>query len=155
MQKQSAEFIKETRYLRVAPRWRVAGLPALLIGFLLLTGSCSLFEPAELQIEEVIFCDLIEADRCSDPWGGATRIYRPAIPDFKTNSWFDLAYHMYFHTRETPGMLVRFNRTLQPAEKQLLRKSAQCEMQLSRGTKSITVHMEGSKRGDDYIWCFD
>jgi hypothetical protein len=83
--------------------------------------------------------------------------YHPQIPPEKQKSWFDLGYHMYFHTRETPGILVRFNSRLSSDEVEKLRKNLECELVLTRNGKTWTSHMEGRRVADDGsgFWCFD
>lgn len=130
----------------------------LVLYFIVVPGlvvKCSWFEPENLAIESAGFCDLVVEGLCEDAWTGSTRLYRPEIPAYKTMSWFDLGYYMYFHSRETPGLMVHFNRNLKLDEKRILKQSLHCNLTLIQGVHSIKVHMEGSRLENGYFWCFD
>ncbi len=129
-------------------------LKYVLLFFLLLgTAHCHWFVP--LEIEAVSFCDLYEENGCVEPWNGTRRTYSPEIPEYKQDSWYDLGYHMYFHTRETPGVRVKFNRGLSSGEIAGLEKNLHCEYELERDGKIVSGHLEGTRVDADGIWCFD
>lgn len=104
----------------------------------------------ELAVTKSEICDDFAAGVCSvkaPPEG----VYRFRIPRDKTNSWFDLGYFMYFHARQTPGMRVEFTRPVPASD------TAHCAFTLSRGTESISGHLEGIRWDEDRrgFWCFD
>lgn len=140
--------------IRAGARGSVAPpLRTVLLFLLLGTTHCHWFVP--LEIEAVSFCDLYEDDGCVEPWNGNRRTYTPEIPEYKQDSWYDLGYHMYFHTRETPGVRVKFNRGLSAGEIAGLEKNLHCEYELQRDGRTVSGHLEGTRVDADGIWCFD
>ncbi|MCB1325469.1 MAG: hypothetical protein H7A21_15805 [Spirochaetales bacterium] len=129
----------------------------LLAGLVVLPGGCS---TGPLSVKEVFFCDQVQNGECSLPWSPGseeTRIYKPAIPEAKLRSWFDLGYHMYFHTRQTPGLRVVFSRPLTAGELTEARNQARCHYRIDGGGSTITGELEGVRLDDDgrALWCFD
>lgn len=122
------------------------------LAFITIT-ACSLL--LDLKTSDVYFCDQYKADQCELPYPDNERVYRPVIPASKTDSWYDLGYYMYFHTRQTPGLRVNFNRALSQKESHQLKKSASCSLTISTANNSHTAHMEGMRIDEDGFWCFD
>lgn len=117
---------------------------------LLLAITCN----RQLAVESSIICDDFADGKCKEgpPQNG---VYRFQIPAEKTQTWFDFAYHMYFHSRQTPGLRVEFTRDI--AADDALRSSLHCKYKLERGGKSVEDHMEGLRWDEDGsgLWCFD
>ncbi len=116
----------------------------------LLSASCG-----PLVVKGAVICDDFQEGKCT---GGAPEngTYRFDLPAEKTKTWFDLAYHMYFHSRQTPGMRVEFSRGLKKDEESF-RASAKCFYRLEKGEKFVEDHMEGMRWDEDGsgLWCFD
>lgn len=114
--------------------------------------SCNPFA-LETRIE---FCDNYNHSGCQNPQK-EHRIYSISVPDTKKESWFDLGYYMYFHSRQTPGIRVEFTRKLNSKEKQVLKDTLRCEYRLYKEGKEVTGHLEGLRIDDDFggFWCFD
>lgn len=83
--------------------------------------------------------------------------YRITVPEKKAGTWRDLAYHMYFHTRQTPGIRIDYRPRLAAEAAASLRQEGHCEWKLSRGGRSVGGHLEGRRVDEDGggVWCFD
>lgn len=114
--------------------------------------------PGELRVKDVSFCDNFNSQSgvCTEPHG-EQRTYRPEIPVAKQSSWYDFSYHLYFHTRETPGLLVELNRPLTEKEVQVIDPHRACRYVLGSGEQKVSSPMEGFRISarKDRIWCFD
>ena len=108
-----------------------------------------------IKLEKAFLCDDFAEGKCTapPPEGG---IYRFSLPAEKTKTWFDFAYHMYFHSRQTPGMRVNFSRGLNTQEEST-RTNAHCVYKISKGDKFAEDHMEGLRWDENGsgLWCFD
>ncbi len=118
----------------------------------LLSSACHLLIP--LEVEESYFCDLFEEGVCQDRRGDE-HVYQVAVPAYKQGSWYDLGYHMYFHTRETPGLRLIFNRTLSAGEVERLEQSMHCSYEIEQGGHVFAGHLEGVRVDEAGVWCFD
>jgi len=109
----------------------------------------------ELTIKRSFLCDDFAEGVCrqSAPKNG---VYSFELPEEKTKTWFDFAYYMYFHSRQTPGMRVEFSRKFKDSE-QTLRSSLHCAYRLQKGETFVEDHMEGIRWDEDgsALWCFD
>lgn len=126
---------------------------AISLVFILLLGYCHYF--IDLTIDKMYFCDQYKNETCLLSFENAQRTYRPQIPKSKTNSWYDLGYYMYFHTRQTPGLKINFSRALTDDELKTLKKSLLCEFVLTKGKIQKKTHMEGKRITKEGFWCFD
>ncbi|MCE9596621.1 MAG: hypothetical protein K8S54_01505 [Spirochaetia bacterium] len=117
---------------------------------LLIASGCN----RQLAVESAIVCDDFSEGKCKE---GAPKngVYSFQIPVEKTKTWFDFAYHMYFHSRQTPGMRVEFTRDIATGDP--LRQSLHCKYKLERGADFVEDHMEGLRWDEDGsgLWCFD
>ncbi|ASV10579.1 Uncharacterized protein XB16_2118 [Leptospira santarosai] len=113
-----------------------------------LSGACS---PVQLEIASVTLCDHFNrVGECLEPVE-KNHHYKVEIPHVKKpDTWEKFANYLYFHARETPGFLVRFNRKLTPSESRAIRDSYYATMSLS-GT---VERMEGFEMGEDWIGSF-
>ena len=107
-----------------------------------------------LKVDETYFCDLYEDDVCQDRRADE-HTYQVAVPAYKLDSWYNLGYHMYFHTRETPGLRLVFNRGLSNSEIESLEKNLHCSYELEQGGRVFAGHLEGVRVDADGAWCFD
>ncbi|MBX7056692.1 MAG: hypothetical protein K1X75_01410 [Leptospirales bacterium] len=111
------------------------------------------------HIVRASFCDDATAEgECLKPWSGVDRVYRPEVPARSLRSWRELGYFMYFHSRETPGLHLAFQRTLSASEKENLHRSLSCSWRLQlRNGASGEGHFEGLRIDSDGggAWCFD
>lgn len=113
-------------------------------------------EPPPFRLGEPFFCDDVVADECVQP-GPEGGVYRFFAPESKRKSWRDLGYYMYFHSRQTPGLRVAWNRPLAPADRARLEKSLHCSYVLQKGDRKVSGELEG-RRIDETgrgLWCFD
>lgn len=96
-------------------------------------------------------------DVCESAWGGVERTYRPRPPARRLVSWRELARHMYFHSRETPGLRVDFTRRLSEEDRARFESSLHCEYELRAGERRFTGELEGRRVDLDGggFWCFD
>ncbi len=123
------------------------------VAFLYFGMSC---RPAIPAVDNISLCDDMGADKCASPME-PVRTYTFAAPENKKSSWFDLGYYMYFHSRQTPGMLVKFNRSLDSRELAILKESLHCNYRLEKDGKYLSGHLEGKRIDPDAssFWCFD
>ncbi|EMG09873.1 hypothetical protein LEP1GSC151_3477 [Leptospira interrogans serovar Grippotyphosa str. LT2186] len=77
--------------------------------------------------------------------------YKIEIPNHKKpDTWEKFSNYLYFHARETPGFLIRFNRKLTPSESKMIKDSYYATMSFS-GT---VERMEGFEMGEDWVGSF-
>jgi len=104
-------------------------------------------------IKESYFCDDY-GSQCNHKMEPEHR-YQISVPIHKTKSWYEFGYHMYFHTRQTPGIRVNFAKTLTSEEKSKLEKSLECSYSFKKGGKEVKGELEGKRVDDNGFWCFD
>jgi len=102
------------------------------------------------------FCDNYRDGRCTEAVGRVRR-YTIDPPASKRDSWYDLGYFMYFHSRETPGIRIDLNHTLNNDDLEILRESLVCRYRFGSGEKAISGRLEGVRIDPDGggFWCFD
>lgn len=107
----------------------------------------------DLKANDIEFCDLWNRSGvCQEAWNGKGIIYE--IPKEKWNemdSGKELSHYLYFVSKETPGILLKWNRRLSTAEKEQYKKSCQAEYIWNN---EYTGHMEGNDWGDNYLGYF-
>ncbi len=117
-----------------------------------------------LEVEDRYFCDLFETQgerEAENATGscierrGESHTYDVAVPVYKQDTWYDLGYHMYFHTRETPGLRLVWNRDLSAGELELLEENLRCSYELEQGGRVHGGHLEGVRVDPEGAWCFD
>ncbi|WP_078125376.1 complement regulator-acquiring protein LcpA [Leptospira alexanderi] len=111
-------------------------------------GACV---PVQLEIASVTLCDHFNrTGECLEPVE-KDHHYKVEIPHIKKpDTWEKFANYLYFHARETPGFLIRFNRKLTPSESRAIQDSYYATMNFS-GT---VERMEGFEMGEDWIGSF-
>jgi hypothetical protein len=122
------------------------------ISLALFAAGCHLFMP--LAVEETYFCDLFEDGECQDPRAD-DHTYQVEVPAYKQDTWYNLGYHMYFHTRETPGIRLVFNRGLSDGELESLEQNLHCSYEIEQGGHVYQGHLEGVRVDPSGAWCFD
>ncbi|RHX89693.1 hypothetical protein DLM75_12065 [Leptospira stimsonii] len=120
----------------------------LFIFFSILMIQCA---PSKLEIASVTLCDHFNRmGECLEPVE-KNHHYKVEIPNVKKpDTWEKFANYLYFHARETPGFILRFNRKLLPSEAKAIKDSYFATMSLS-GT---VERMEGFEMGEDWIGSF-
>ncbi|RHX80078.1 hypothetical protein DLM76_13455 [Leptospira yasudae] len=118
------------------------------VSALIATGACA---PSALEITTITLCDHFNrTGECLEPVE-KNHHYKVEIPNNrKPDTWEKLANYLYFHARETPGFIVRFNRKLTPSESKAIKDSYYATMSLS-GT---VERMEGFEMGEDWVGSF-
>ncbi|MCB1318855.1 MAG: hypothetical protein KDK34_01305 [Leptospiraceae bacterium] len=106
-------------------------------------------------VQDAYLCDQFTDGACVQPveeqWN-----YHPDVPAFRRTSWKTLGYHMYFHTRETPGMRVDFNHSASDEELADIRATAGCRFRMQDAEGNVIEnHMEGVRVDADGVWCFE
>jgi len=103
------------------------------------------------------FCDDYAGGRCLEKQDGNVITYSLLIPRARAGSWRDFSNYVYFHSRQTPGLRVDFNRPLSPREKESLRSSLKCSYRLRKNKRMIEIPVKGRRldaKGGGF-WCFD
>ncbi|TGK25796.1 hypothetical protein EHQ05_13005 [Leptospira yasudae] len=118
------------------------------VSALIATGACA---PSALEITTITLCDHFNrTGECLEPVE-KNHHYKVEIPNNrKPDTWEKFANYLYFHARETPGFIVRFNRKLTPSESKAIKDSYYATMSLS-GT---VERMEGFEMGEDWVGSF-
>lgn len=108
-------------------------------------------QPQPLQIESFQFCDNFNSlGDCTEPIE-QNHTYKVIIPADKfPGNWDELCNYLYFHSRETPGFLLHFNRKFTPSEEKSLRRNYLAEFQF----RDVSGEMEGFEIGDNWIASF-
>lgn len=121
----------------------------LLTALLAIILNCS---PSDLRVVNDSPCDLFTSQGiCKEPWKGE-RIYTIPNNDTTRNlvTWEQVSRYLYFTARETPGVLIHFQRNLKDQEKIQLEKNCNASF-LFHGTKQI---MEGKEVGEAHLGFF-
>lgn len=107
--------------------------------------------PSRLEVATFTLCDHFNrAGECLEP-AEKNRHYKVEIPNNrKPDTWEKFANYLYFHARETPGFIVRFNRKLTPSEAKTIKDSYYATVSLSGSVE----RMEGFEMGDDWVGSF-
>ncbi|MCG6168240.1 hypothetical protein LFX25_10425 [Leptospira sp. FAT2] len=118
------------------------------VSALITIGACA---PSALEITTITLCDHFNrTGECLEPVE-KNHHYKVEIPNNrKPDTWEKFANYLYFHARETPGFIVRFNRKLTPSESKAIKDSYYATMSLS-GT---VERMEGFEMGEDWVGSF-
>ncbi len=125
----------------------------------LLTASAGFLSQCDKKaqgIRSADFCDLYK-EECKEPGLGATDTYKVSVPESKTGNWRDFGHYLYFHSRQTPGMEIRFFRKLNEEELSEIRKTTRCYYRIHRNGAGVRHEMEGIRFFPDGsgLWCFD
>ncbi len=109
------------------------------------------FKPKELNIQEVILCDNFKSDGTCLEKKEKNHSYEIQVPvSQKVDSWEKFGNYLYFHARETPGFLIKFNRKFTVSERIKLKNTYRVVFHFA-GTEG---HVEGLEIGDDWIGSF-
>jgi hypothetical protein len=106
-------------------------------------------EPLKIQNAEL--CEYFNsAGECKESMSSKTN-YEVKFPRTKKlENWNQLANHLYFQTKQTPGFIIRFNRNFSLEEKQILRNSYVAYYEFSESTGKV----EGVEFGENWIGSF-
>lgn len=117
--------------------------------FILFGFSCS---KPDLKINEIVLCDNFNSDgTCKEPLQN-NHLYQINFPLSKNiNTWEKMANYMYFTTRQTPGLIIKFNRNFTVKEK----KSIHDTFKATYNFKDSIGYMEGLEIGENFIGVFN
>jgi hypothetical protein len=119
----------------------------------ILIFSCFLFSCAkeDLKINSVELCEYFNSEGICKETLNKNHTYTVIIPKGKRiETWEALSNHLYFKSRQTPGILIRFNRKFTPSEKKEIYSTyfASFDFQETIGK------VEGQEIGEDWIGSF-
>lgn len=121
----------------------------LLLSLLLLAAPFC--QPEPLKISRIIHCENFNSHgKCREP-SQTLRNYQITLPpERKISTWKELGNYLYFHSRQTPGLILKLNRPLTMTETRILKKTfkAYYEFSGSRG------RVEGLEIGKDWLGIF-
>jgi len=105
----------------------------------------------QLIIKEIQLCEYFTSDgNCKQPLN-VNHTYEIKIPKSKKiDTWETLSNYLYFHSRETPGFIIKFNRKFTLSELEIIKKSYKSYYEFS-GYKG---KVEGVEFGEDWIGSF-
>jgi hypothetical protein len=116
--------------------------------FALFSSGCT----KDLLVEKFEICDLFDNNGiCKEPWK-EKKIYLISIPSEKNlKTWEDLSHHLYFKARETPGVLIHWNRDLNEDERKSMQGKDCIGVYQFLNTSGI---MEGKEIGSNWVGFF-
>ncbi|HMV45686.1 MAG TPA: hypothetical protein PK079_19290 [Leptospiraceae bacterium] len=108
-------------------------------------------KPQELKIENIELCENFASDGvCREKLDNSHTYEIKINKNKKYETWEALSNYMYFHSRQTPGFIVRFNRKFTLTERETLHKTYKAKYEFY-GSSGI---VEGFEIGDDWIGSF-
>ncbi|HRG44596.1 MAG TPA: hypothetical protein PLX69_01260 [Leptospiraceae bacterium] len=121
------------------------------IQFLFLLLTVNYCKPPELKVLSIELCENFSSEGvCREKLSNA-HTYNIVIDRAKKfESWEALSNYMYFHSRQTPGFIVRFNRKFTLTEKEILHKTYKANYSFY----GSSGHVEGLDIGEDWIGSF-
>ncbi|MCB1156663.1 MAG: hypothetical protein H7A25_13905 [Leptospiraceae bacterium] len=122
----------------------------LLFPFILLLSYFSC-KQGKLEISQTVYCDNITSEGECKETTGDKKLYKIVLPGPKENeTWENFSNYLYFHSRETPGIILRFNRSLSLTEQELLRKSFKVYYHFNGSRGKV----EGVEFGENWVGMF-
>ena len=107
--------------------------------------------PPELKITSIELCENFNSEGiCREPLQKAHTYNLTIVRSKKFETWESLSNYMYFHSRQTPGFIVRFNRKFTLTEKEILHKTYKANYSFY----GSSGHVEGLDIGEDWIGSF-
>jgi len=116
--------------------------------------GCSPTASRPLLAEKIYLCSNYADHACQEP-ADATFTYKAKIPESKRGNWKKLGNHLYFHTRETPGIRVEWNRNPSNSEMRELRTNLTCTYRFRRGDLESKGEVRGIRLDSKGFWCFE
>ncbi len=106
--------------------------------------------------DRTYFCDDFADGACRDR-REAVRSYAFQMEPARARTWRAICDHMYFHSRETPGIRHDFGRRPDAARRAQLRSSLHCGYRLRSRLGVTQGELEGRRLDEDGdgFWCFD
>ena len=122
---------------------------ALFIFLLIICYNCS---PGDLYINKIENCELFQSNGSCKEKLLSNHTYKLAISKEKilNMTWKDFGNHLYFQSKNTPGILLHFNRRLNEKEKETLSSSFHAVYRIG----DYENRMEGQEIGEDWIGAF-
>lgn len=107
--------------------------------------------PPELKITSIELCENFNSEGiCREPLQKAHTYNLTIVRSKKFETWESLSNYMYFHSRQTPGFIVRFNRKFTMTERDLLHKSYKANYTFYGSSGTV----EGFEVGEDWVGSF-
>lgn len=108
-------------------------------------------KPPELKVSSVEHCDYYTMEgKCEEPHKETTNYYAFLPSEKKIDTWEKVSHFLYFHTKQTPGLIIRFNRKLTLSEQIKLKETLKVYYDFS-GTRG---RVERVDYGEDWIAFF-
>ncbi len=104
----------------------------------------------DLKIKKIELCEYFNSSGECKKELSEFHTYNFVIKEKKITTWEELANSMYFHSRETPGFIIRFNRSFTAEEKIDFKRKYNAEYSFS----SVEGKMEGFEIGENWIGSF-
>ncbi|MEM7180513.1 MAG: hypothetical protein AAF518_06350 [Spirochaetota bacterium] len=121
-----------------------------LLSFTLLFSLFSC-RPEELKVLKVSHCENFNSSGKCTQASSIKKQYRITIAaDKEVKTWLELANYMYFHSRQTPGLIIRFNRKFTLTEMQSLKRSLRIYYDFAGSRGKV----EGVEVGENWIGIF-
>lgn len=127
--------------------------PKEILIIIIILSFCFMNCTGELEVSNIQICDLFNSQgKCKEPWSDQKE-YKVEFPvNKKIQTWENLSHHLYFNARETPGLVVQWNRTFTKEEKEKFSSKSECY-----GIYQFYGHrgkMEGKEIGNDWMGFF-
>lgn len=105
----------------------------------------------ELKIIHIELCENFSSQGICREKLEKEHSYKLKLKDSKRfETWETLSNYLYFHSRQTPGFIVRFNRKFTQPERELFLKTYKATYEF----KGFSGHVEGFEVGEDWIGSF-
>ncbi len=104
-----------------------------------------------LKIQKAELCEYFNSlGECKESMSQKTNYDVKISRGKRMETWNQVANHLYFQTKQTPGFIIHFNRNFSLEEKQILRNSYVAYYEFSESTGKV----EGVEFGENWIGSF-
>lgn len=134
--------------------WLLTPLLIPLLLLLVICNGCSPTDPRLLIAEKIYLCSNYSNHACQEP-ADTIFTYKTKIPESKQENWKKLGNYLYFHTRETPGIRVEWNRNPTKSEMKELKTNLACSYRLVKGDLEFEGEAKGVRLDSEGFWCFE
>lgn len=120
----------------------------LIVLFVTLLFNCT---QKDLTVEKMELCENFDSyGICKEPLEKDHLFTIRVDKTKKFETWYSLSNYLYFHSRQTPGFILRFNRQFTPGERDKIKKNYKAYYNF----KDSKGEMEGFEIGDDWVGSF-
>jgi hypothetical protein len=113
--------------------------------------AVTLCKPPELKVTSIELCENFNSEGVCREKLEKEHTYNIQVNRTKKfETWESFSNYLYFHSRQTPGFIIRFNRKFTLTEKDLLRKTYKAKYEFYGHSGNV----EGFEIGEDWAGSF-